>query len=55
MNFLVFSKWRLIMSLKKIVNLFLLLATLVASFAVTDNALAWSSCGSTYTVQWGDT
>jgi len=43
------------MSLKKIVNLFLLLATLAASFAITGSALAWSGCGSTYTVQWGDT
>ena len=43
------------MSLKKFVNLFLLLATLLASFAFTGNALAWSGCGSTYAVQWGDT
>jgi LysM repeat protein len=43
------------MSLKKIVTLFLLLATLLASFAFTGNALAASGCGTTYTVQWGDT
>ena len=43
------------MSLKKIVNLTLLLATLLASFAITGNVLAWSGCGSTYAVQWGDT
>ena len=43
------------MSLKKIVNLFLLLATLLASFAFTGNALAASGCGGPYTVQWGDT
>jgi len=43
------------MSPKKFVNLFLLLATLLASFAITGNALAYSGCGSTYAVQWGDT
>jgi len=43
------------MSPKKFINLFLLLATLLASFAVTGNALAWSGCNSPYTVQWGDT
>ena len=43
------------MSPKKFVNLFLLLATLLASFAFTGNALAYSGCGSTYAVQWGDT
>jgi LysM repeat protein len=43
------------MSLKKIVTLFLLLATLLASFAFTGNALAASGCGGPYTVQWGDT
>ncbi|MGA7193353.1 MAG: LysM peptidoglycan-binding domain-containing protein [Anaerolineales bacterium] len=43
------------MSLKKFANLFLLLATLLASFAITGNALAWSGCGTSYNVQWGDT
>jgi LysM repeat protein len=43
------------MSLKKSVNLFVLLAILLASFAMTGSALAWSGCGSTYVVQWGDT
>jgi LysM repeat protein len=43
------------MSLKKTVNLFVLLAILLASFAMTGSALAWSGCGSTYLVQWGDT
>jgi LysM repeat protein len=43
------------MSLKKTVNLFVLLAILLASFAVTGTALAWSGCGPTYVVQWGDT
>src|SRR5271157_4087983 len=43
------------MSPKKFVNLFLLLATLLASFAFTGNALAASGCGSAYAVRWGDT
>jgi LysM repeat protein len=43
------------MSLKKTVNLFVLLAMLLASFAVTGTALAWSGCGPSYVVQWGDT
>ncbi len=43
------------MSLKKIVTLFLSLATLLASFAFTGNALAASGCGGPYQVQWGDT
>src|SRR5271157_4453240 len=43
------------MSPKKFVNLFLLLATLLASFAFTGNVLAASGCGSAYAVRWGDT
>ena len=43
------------MSPKKIVTLFLSLATLLASFAFTGNALAASGCSGPYTVQWGDT
>src|SRR5271157_4929946 len=43
------------MSPKKLVTLFLLLATLLASFAFTGNALAASGCGGPYQVQWGDT
>ncbi|MFZ1042222.1 MAG: LysM peptidoglycan-binding domain-containing protein [Anaerolineales bacterium] len=43
------------MSLKKNVTLFILLTTLLASFAFTGNALAASGCGGPYTVQWGDT
>ena len=43
------------MSFKKIVNLSLMLATLLASFTFTGNALAASGCGGPYTVQWGDT
>lgn len=40
---------------KKIYQPIVLLVVLLASFAGTGNALAWSGCGSTYTVQWGDT
>jgi peptidoglycan endopeptidase LytE len=43
------------MSLKQIVNGFLLSAILLASFAIPGTALAWSGCGTTYMVQWGDT
>ncbi len=43
------------MSPKKIVTLFVLLATLLASFAITGTALAAPGCGNPYTVQWGDT
>ncbi len=43
------------MSPKKIVTLFVLLATLLASFAFTGVALAASGCGGPYQVQWGDT
>lgn len=43
------------MSRKKTLNVVLLLATLLASLAVTGNVLAWSGCGTTYVVQWGDT
>jgi len=43
------------MSLKKFVNLFLSLATLLATFAFTGSALADGGCGSTYAVRWGDT
>lgn len=40
---------------KKIYQPILIVAILLASFAYTGEALAWSGCGSTYTVQWGDT
>lgn len=40
---------------KKVYQPILLLIVLLASFAGTGEALAWSGCGSTYTVQWGDT
>jgi LysM repeat protein len=43
---------------KRIYQPIVILAVLLASFssvAGTGNALAWSGCGSTYTVRWGDT
>ncbi len=43
------------MSHKKIYQLFVLIAIVVTTFAGTTSAYAWSGCGSTYTVQWGDT
>lgn len=41
--------------LKKIYQPIIILSILLASFAYTGTALAWSSCGSTYTVQRGNT
>ena len=43
------------MSTKKFFQLALLVAILLASFATTNTALAWSGCGASYVVQWGDT
>ena len=43
------------MSFKRIFQIIVLLAILTASFASAGSARAWSSCGSTYVVQWGDT
>jgi LysM repeat protein len=40
---------------KKILQFSLLIAILLASFMTTSSALAWSSCGTSYIVQWGDT
>jgi LysM repeat protein len=40
---------------KKIYQPIVILVILLASFTYTGTALAWSGCGSTYTVQWGDT
>jgi LysM repeat protein len=40
---------------KKIFQSIALIAILLMSFAGTGSAQAWSGCGSTYTVQWGDT
>ena len=41
--------------LKKIYQPVIILAMLLASFGYTGSALAWSGCGSTYTVQQGNT
>jgi LysM repeat protein len=43
------------MSNKKYLQFFLLIAIVLASFATTGSALAMSSCGTSYIVQWGDT
>jgi LysM repeat protein len=43
------------MSLKRFSQIFVLLVILVATFATSGSAQAWSGCGSTYVVQWGDT
>lgn len=43
------------MSKKTILQCFVVAAILLASFANPGSAHAWSSCGSTYVVQWGDT
>ena len=40
---------------KRIFQLILVAAILVASFASTSGAMAWSGCASYITVQWGDT
>jgi LysM repeat protein len=40
---------------KKIFQIIILLTLVLASFAGVGKAEAWSGCGSTYTVQWGDT
>ena len=43
------------MSYKSPVLLSIVTALLVVSFATPGTALAWSGCGSSYVVQWGDT
>jgi LysM repeat protein len=43
------------MMFKKTFSILVLLALLLAVFAVTGSASAWSGCGTYYTVQWGDT
>jgi LysM repeat protein len=40
---------------KKVLYSIVLVATLWVSFAGVGSAQAWSGCGSTYVVQWGDT
>jgi LysM repeat protein len=42
------------MSAKRITQLFLIFILLVTSLAMTSKAQAWSTCGSSYTVQRGD-
>lgn len=42
------------MSFKAITQCVVLIAILLASFASPGDAQAWSSCSSTYVVQWGD-
>jgi spore coat assembly protein SafA len=43
------------MSAKRWIQSIVVIALLFMSFAPTGSALAWYSCGSYYTVQWGDT
>jgi LysM repeat protein len=43
------------MANKRILQLLVAVAILVASFASTGSVLAWSGCASYITVQWGDT
>jgi LysM repeat protein len=43
------------MARKRIVQLIVVVAILVASFASAGSAMAWSGCASYITVQWGDT
>lgn len=43
------------MNTKRILQLFIVLAILVSSFASTGSASAWYNCASYITVQWGDT
>ena len=40
---------------KKVFQVFILSALVLASFAGVGKVEAWSGCGSSYTVQWGDT
>jgi LysM repeat protein len=40
---------------KKIIQLVVVVAVLVASFASTGGAMAWSGCASYIIIQWGDT
>ena len=40
---------------KKTLQILMLMVLVLAAFAGAGKAEAWSGCGSTYTVQWGDT
>jgi LysM repeat protein len=42
------------MSYKTSFQIFILIVLLLATFASPGSARAWSNCGSTYVVQWGD-
>ena len=42
------------MSAKRFIQVCLILVLLLASFAASEDARAWSSCGSSYVVQYGD-
>lgn len=41
--------------IKKICQIIILFALVIASFSGAGRVMAWAGCGSTYTVQWGDT
>lgn len=43
------------MVFKKLSQIFILVAILITTFAIPGSAHAWSACGNTYVVQWGDT
>ena len=43
------------MSRKILIQSLLIIAILLASFATAGDAKAWSNCGNSYVVQWGDT
>ena len=41
--------------MKKLIKLFILSVLVLGLFSMTNKVEAWSGCGNTYTVQWGDT
>lgn len=43
------------MAIKRILQVVVIIVVLVSSFAIPNNTLAWFSCNSYITVQWGDT
>ena len=43
------------MSRKTLTQLIVIIMLLTASFATVGSAQAWSGCGNTYVIQWGDT
>jgi LysM repeat protein len=42
------------MSNKKFIQFLMLAAIVLSSFATTGSAFAWSGCGTSYIIQWGD-